>query len=159
MATRIGNIYQVVLDNEKVRYFWDVGTDQTQLNSAIIVVFRRTYLKSELANFDEITSDDVDFYCHTMISLGRKLNCWTKAGFRHVNRSFPMLFRGSRDYGNPAVRVSQRWFVWEPNKPFRDVGLLTGSYAEAEIGVVINPTEIVTRIRTGAYEYYFPAYE
>jgi hypothetical protein len=159
MATRIGNIYCVDVGEDKVRYFWDVGTDRTQLNSAVIVVFRCCCPKSTPPDLDKITSDEVDFYCHTMISLGKKLGCWSKAGFRPVTKSFPMLFRGSEDYGNPAVQVSNRWYVWEPNGSFRYVGRLTGINTSAEIGVVKNPVDVVTRICTGAYGHFFPGYE
>jgi hypothetical protein len=159
MSKRIGSIYRVKVDNEKVRYFWDVGTDQTQLGSAIIAVFRRSYPSSAVPNFVEITSDEPDFYCHTVVLVGRKLRFWSKIGFLRVSRFFPMLFRDSHDYGNPAIRVSERWVVWEPNQPMRDVGKLVGDYTKAEIGVVINPKSVVNRILTGRYDMFYPAYK
>jgi hypothetical protein len=159
MSKRIGSIYSVEVDGDRVRYFWDVGTDQSQLGSALIVVFRCSYPKSVAPNFDEIVSDDVDFYCHATVLVGKKMGCWSKIGFRPVTRTFPMLFRDSSDYGNPSVRVSERWHVWEPNQPFREVGRLTGDLKKAEIGVVFPPRDIVNRIRTGFYDIFYPAYD
>jgi len=129
------------------------------LGSALIVVFRRSYPKSAVPHFDEIISDEVEFYCHVTVLVGKKMGRWWKVGFRPVTRAFPMLFRGTSDYGNPAVRVSEHWYVWEPNQPFRDVGCLTGELTKAEIGVVLNPDAIVNRIRRGVYDIFYPAYE
>jgi hypothetical protein len=159
MSKRIGSIYSVEVDGDRVHYFWDVGTDHSQLGSALIVVFRRSYPKSATPDFDEIVTDDVDFYCHATVLVGKTMGRWSKAGFRPVTKTFPMLFRDSNDYGNPAVRVSERWYVWEPNQPFRDVGRLTGDLTKAEIGVVLSPDSIVSRIRTGVYDMFYPAYD
>ena len=159
MSKRIGSIYQVEVDAERVRYFWDVGTDHSQLGSALIVVFKRSYPKSAVLDFDEIITDEVDFYCHATILVGKKLGYWSKVGFRRVTRSFPMIFRCSSDYGNPAVRISERWYVWQPNEPYRSVGRLSGDLTKAEIGVVLSPDAVVSRIRTGVYDMFFPAYE
>ena len=159
MSKRIGSIYQVEVDADTVRYFWDVGTDHSMLGSALIVVFRRSYPKSATPDFDEVVAGEVDFYCHATVLVGRKLGYWSKVGFRRVTRSFPMLFRRSDDYGDPSVRVSERWYVWEPNGPCRQVGRLSGELTTAEIGVVLPPDAVVNRIRTGVYDMFFPAYE
>lgn len=158
MPKRVGSIYRVEVDHDEVRYFWDVDTDATQLSSAVIAVFRRRYPKMSTVDVDEITSDEVDFYCHTMISLGKKLGLWSRVGFKRVDRSFNMLFRDSSDYGNPKISVSDRWYVWEPNKPMRNVGQLSGDLTKAEIGVVMNPADVVNRMRTGFYGIVYPAY-
>jgi len=159
MSKRIGSIYQVEVDADKIRYFWDVGTDCSQLGSALIVVFRNSYSKSATPNLDEIVADDVDFYCHATILAGRKLGYWSKAGFRCVTRTFPMIFRCSADYGNPSAHVSDRWYVWEPNQPYRHVGKLSGDLKLAEIGIVFSPDAVANRIRTGFYGIAFPSYE
>jgi hypothetical protein len=101
----------------------------------------------------------VDFYCHATPLRGKKLGFWSKVGFRRVDKSFVMLFRDSNDYGNPKVRVSNNWWVWEPNQPHRKLGRLTGEFRKAEIGVVISPNGVVNRIRTGKYGMFYPAYE
>jgi hypothetical protein len=70
-----------------------------------------------------------------------------------------MLFRDSDDYGDPSVRVSERWYVWKPNEPVRTVGRLTGNLRNAEIGVVLPPSSVVERIRTGMYGIQYPTYD
>jgi len=151
MAKNIGSIYRVEVDSGTVRYFWDVATDSTQLGGAIIVLFRRSYPKDSVPDLDEIISDDVDFYCHTMPLVGKKLGLWEKVGFRPVTRTFQMMFRASDDIGNPAIKVSERWYIWEPSQPMRFVGKLTPEYAKIEEGAIYAPIRVVNRIRTGVY--------
>jgi len=155
----VGSIFRVEEEESRVRYFWCVDVDQSQLNSQIIVVFRRTYPAAEQPDLDAIIRDDVDFYCHTFLGLGKKLGFWSRAGFRRVSREFPMLFRNSADYGNPSINVSEKWFVWAPNQPYRNVGKLTGVLTRAEIGVVFPPSAVVSRIRSGKYGMQYPSYD
>jgi hypothetical protein len=155
----VGSIFRVDAQQDRVRYFWCVGTDRTQLNSALIVVFRRLHEATAQPNLEEIIAGDIDFYCHVFLLAGRKQRLWHKVGFRRVDRAFPMLFRDSADYGDPSVRVSERWSVWKPNEPFRTVGRLTGDLRHAEIGVVVPPDSVVERIRTGKYGMQYPTYD
>ena len=158
MSKNIGSIYCIDLDNEYVRYFWYVGIDNTQLNSAIIVVFRSNYSKSEPVDLDEIISDEIDFYCHTFVLVGKRLGFWKKVGFRKVTRSFYMLFRDTNDYGDPKIQTSDQWYIWKPNGPFQMVGRLTGENTKAEIGVVVPADSVVARIKTGSYDFVYPSY-
>jgi hypothetical protein len=80
---------------------------------------------------------------------------WKKA--RHspeVGKTEP-LFRDSWDYGNPKVKKSENWHVWRNNGPFVEVGKLEGENREAEIGVVLAPSDVVYRMRTGKYDFPF----
>lgn len=155
----VGSIFRVHAQAKRVRYFWCVGIDRTQLNSALIVVFRRLHEATVRPNLEEIIADDTDFYCHVFLSAGTRQGLWHKAGFRRVDRVLPMLFRDSADYGDPSVRVSEQWYVWKPNEPFRKVGRLTGDLRHAEIGVVVARDRVVERIRTGLYGFQYPAYD
>jgi hypothetical protein len=159
MAPRVGCIYVVDVSGDCVRYFWVVGADRTQINSDLIVAFRCSCPRSNKPDLSEIASDDVDFYCHTYVGVGTKRGHWSYVGFHRVDRPFAMLFRDSNDYGDPSIRVSQRWYVWAPNEPFRKVGKLTRELARAEIGVVFPAWAVVNRIRTGTYGICYPAYE
>ncbi len=154
----VGSIFAVPEDQGTVRYFWCVGTDATQLNSAIIVVFQTSHKASLHIDPSEIISYSVAFYCHTFLSIGKRYGFWRKVGFHRVNRRFDMLFRNSKDYGNPSVPVSKRWYIWKPNEPFQYVGDLTAEHATAEIGVVIPADSVVHRIQTGHYGIVYPTY-
>ena len=154
----VGSIFRVDAEEGRSRYFWCVGTDRSQLNSDLIVVFRQAHDSALPVDLDAIVADEVDFYCHALIPIGKKQGLWRKVGFRRVSRSFPMLFRDSNDYGDSSIRVSEQWYVWEPNRPFRPVGRLTGDLTKAEIGVVLPPDCVVHRMRTGTYGITYSAY-
>lgn len=52
------------------------------------------------------------------------------------------------------VRFVHNWYVWKINdKDFTRAGKLEGAYRQAEIGLVINPADIVNRMRTGQYAF------
>ena len=56
------------------------------------------------------------------------------------------------------VERSVKWYVWKINEPFIYVGKLPAKYYDAEDGNVMPYKEIVTRLKTGKYAYFFPAY-
>jgi hypothetical protein len=155
----VGSIFRVEEDNDRARYFWCVGTDASQLNSALIVVFQRSYGRSAEPDLSAIVTDDVDFYCHVFLLAGKKQRLWQKVGFRKVDRQFPMVFRCSDDYGDPSVLVSKRWYVWRPNEPYQSVWPLRGDLKNAELGMVMPPECVVARIRTGKYGIKHPTYD
>jgi hypothetical protein len=74
------------------------------------------------------------------------------------------LFRGTSDSGARAgqepIKISDKWYVWRINdRDFTNVGKLEGENRKAEIGVVVNPYDIVDRIKTGKYNFFYPNFE
>lgn len=58
------------------------------------------------------------------------------------------------------VKISQRWYVWHiGDDDFKYVGKLRGKNRESEIGMVMTPYDIVDRIKTGKYNFYYPSFE
>ena len=100
----------------------------------------------------------MDFCAHVFLRIGLKHGYWKKIGNAPEIGNLDTLFRDSHDYGNPSIKVSKNWHVWKANQPFADVGELTGSNRDAEIGVVIPPDSIVHRMRTGQYDFVYPQY-
>ncbi len=164
VITKIGDIFDVNLENGCKKYFQYIANDMTQLNSDVIRVFRKEYLIDELPNYEELCSMEVDFHAHTMINLGVRENLFHQTGRRDVVADIKnILFRGTIDYGKwiggEPIRISEKWHVWHINEKFRDVGKLVGENRKAEIGVVINPFSIVHRIQTGKYDFFYPDFE
>jgi hypothetical protein len=157
--SNVGSIFSVDLGENCVRYFWCVGKDSSQLNSALIVVFRRTYQTSDQPAVGSIVADEIDFYCHVFLLAGKKQGLWRKHGFLRFDGSFPMLFKGSEDYGNSSIRVSERWYIWEPNTPYRTVARRSLDLEIAELGMVFPPDCVVERIRTGKYGIFHPTHD
>ena len=93
------------------------------------------------------------------------MDLWTKVGkSTELGDISKILFRDSREYGakvgEETIKISQNWYVWHINDDqFTYVGELEGENRKAEIGVVVNPFDIVKRIKTGYYDFVYPQFE
>lgn len=162
--TKIGDVFSVKIDESSKKYFQYVVSDLTQLNSDVIRAFREVYPINADPELSEIVRQEVEFYAHCVTKLGLKMKFWEKVGnISEVGEIAHILFRGTSDYGvwigDEPIRISTKWYVWKVNEPFRDVGKLEGENRKAEIGVVVNPYDIVERIKTGKYSFFHPDFE
>jgi hypothetical protein len=163
-VSRIGDIFSVALDYKKRKYFQVIAFDSAQLNSSVIRVFRKEHDQTESPSLSDIVHDEVYFYAHCSTKLGVKLNLWQKVGnVMEVGSLDDIVFRGTNDYGHKLgeepVKISTNWYVWKINdEKITRVGKLVGSNRSAEIGVVVNPYDIVNRIKTGEYNFFYPGY-
>ena len=155
---RIGDIFSVALDDKNKKYFQYVADDLTQLNSYVIRCFKKKYPIDETADLREVVKDEVEFFAHVILKFGIKLKVWEKVGSVSEIGKVEALFRDSNDYGNPAIKVSNNWYVWKINEPFKKVGRLEGENRKAEIGIVVSPACILQRMRLGRYTFVYPDY-
>lgn len=157
--SKLGDVFSVDLDHHTQRLFQFIALDLTQLNSDVIRVFKEPYPVTDDPNFEEIVRGPVDFHAHTVVKWGVRNGLWRKIGKATLPTTTDVLFRDSTDYGDPCVTLSERWYIWKINGPFKDVGRLTGSNRNADIGVVISPDSVVARIKTGTYDFVYPGFE
>jgi hypothetical protein len=155
---RIGDVFEVTLDNGKVGYFQYIAVDATQLSSAVIRAFAGTYDADSPPKVEDVFASAVGFHAHVFLKAGRTLNLWRKVGSAPAPHSIDVIFRNSGDYGDPSVKLSQDWYVWRINEPAKRVGRLPQHLHSAEIGVVKAPQMIAERIRTGSYGGVYPGY-
>jgi hypothetical protein len=97
------------------------------------------------------------------VNLGVKLGLWEKVGgVKDWGNLDVILLRPTNDYGHKLgdepVKISHNWYVWKVDKETKYVGPLRGEDVKAEIGVVVNPYDIVKRIKTGNYDFVYPGY-
>ena len=156
VRTRKGNVFSVRVGPTDTRYFQYIANDLTQLNSDVIRAFKKVYPNDSKPDLQEIVSGEVEFYAHVVVPLGLKMKLWEKVGNVPFNGEIEVYFRGSQDYGNPAIKCSERWLVWRINKERQFVGRLAGALRVAEIGVVVAPKDLVDRMRTGRYHFVYP---
>ncbi|GAA4502753.1 hypothetical protein GCM10023172_26520 [Hymenobacter ginsengisoli] len=151
---KIGDVFKAVIE-DKAKFFQYIGFDTTQLNSAVIKVFKTYYSTAENPNIITITGDAVDFYAHCLLSTGVKINCWTKIGNSAIQNSETPLFRDTYDYGRAyweePILVSNNWVIWHMNEEMHRVGKLTGKNQTADIGMVMQPKDIMHRMQYGTY--------
>lgn len=156
--TKIGDVFSVKISEQHKKYFQYISNDLIQLNSDVIRAFKKVYLIKEMPDVSEIIKDEVEFYAHCATIFGIKFKLWEKVGnISEVGKVDSILFRDTNDYGykigQEPIKVSNNWHVWRiTDKDFRKVGKLEGENKDAEIGLVMNPREIVHRMKTGTYE-------
>lgn len=164
VSTKIGDVFSVRIDKSSKKYFQLIAFDLTQLNSDVIRAFKDAYPIDTTPDLSEIVNGEIDFYAHCITRLGLKMNLWEKIGNNdEIGDTIHVLFRGTEDSGKlvdeEPIQISEKWYVWNINEKFRDVGKLKDKNREAEIGVIVNPYDIVERIKTGKYNFFYPGFE
>ena len=160
--TKIGDVFSVKIDENIKKYFQLIAFDLTQLNSDVIRAFRKQYDMDENPTLSKIIQDEVDFYAHCVTDLGKKMKLWEKVGnIADTGSLNHILFRDTNDYGecinDEPIKISHKWYVWRINdENFTRVGELVGENRKAEIGVVVTPDDVVERIKTGKYSFFYP---
>lgn len=163
--TKIGDVFSVKIDETSKKYFQLIAYDLTQLNSDVIRAFKRVYPTNLSLSLSEIVEGEVEFYAHCVTKAGVKLGLWEKVGSnKNIGETNYILFRDTNDYGTKVgeepIKISSDWYVWHINdRDFTDVGKLKGENRKAEIGIVVNPYDIVERIKTGKYNFFYPDFE
>jgi len=165
VSTKIGDVFSVKFDENSKKYFQLIAFDLTQLNSDVIRAFKKTYPIEANPNLSEIVTGEVEFYAHCVTKWGVKMNLWEKVGsVKEVGALNHIVFRNTNDYGElvdgKPIKISEKWYIWHINdEDFTRVGKLTGENRKAEIGVIVNPYDIVERIKTGKYNFFYPDFE
>lgn len=80
IVTKPGFIYQVNVNNEFLSFFQLVCEDHTNCNTDVIRVFKRKYPIGSTPQIEDIISDDILFYTHTIVNAGVYKNYWIKYG-------------------------------------------------------------------------------
>jgi hypothetical protein len=156
VRTRKGNVLSVPIGSRAKKYFQYIANDLTQLNSDVIRAFKKVYPVDAKPELPEVLSGEVEFYAHVVVPWGIKMKLWEKVGSVPFNGKVEAYFRDSDDYGTPQIKYSEKWFVWRIKEKTQHVGKLTGVLSAAEIGIVVTPTDIVDRMRTGKYDFVYP---
>lgn len=158
IVTKIGDVFLAKFENCQ-KYFQYIADDMTQLNSRVIRVFKKEYPLGDSPDLAEVVNGEIDFHVHVIIKFGIQMNLWKKAGKAPVNEKVNVLFRRSKDHGENKNPVSYKWEVWKINKDFKYVGELKGENRNADIGVIMPPSQVYERMKTGKYSFYYPGFE
>ena len=152
VVTKIGNIFCVEVDSKNKRFFQYITTDMSVLNSSVIRVFKKTYPIDWKPDMDVIVDDEVDFYAHTVLSVGIRNNTWYKVGTnKNVGDTENIMFRYFSEGNISHLTKSYRWYVWKINHDFVKVGEMTDEYRHFDLGPVYSYMQIENKIKTGKY--------
>jgi len=142
---KLGDVFEVNLEDDNKVYFQFISLDITQLNSEVIRVFKEKYCQDEEPNLNEIVLGEIDFYVHVVIKAGILRNIWDKVGNVELEDGIDLpYFRSCRDYGNKEYhrKKSSNWMVWKTGEPFHFIGELSEKYKTFDIGMVFPPPSI-----------------
>ena len=163
VVTKLGDVFSARISDTEKKYFQLIAFDLTCLNSDVIRAFAKIYTINEKPELSEIMRGKVQFYAHCVTKTGLKMGFWEKVGnSEEVGNTDTILFRETNDLGRyPRQKIiSEDWYIWKINKPTINIGKLSSDYKNAEIGVVLNPENIIYRMRFGVYNMpYYPDFE
>jgi hypothetical protein len=164
-STKIGDIFSVRIDENSRKYFQLIAFDLYQLNSDVIRAFKKVYPVDANPVLSEIAKGEVGFYAHCVTKFGIKMGLWEKVGnIPNVGQTDHIIFRDTSDYGHKrgeeSIKMSEKWYIWRlGDLQTVRVGKLEGENRTAEIGLIMNPYDIITRIKTGKYPGFYPDFE
>ncbi len=161
--TKIGDIFSVRTDQLTVKFFQYVGNDLTQLSTDVIRVFNARYDINLTHDLSKVIKTDIEFYAHCVIKWGIRRNLWQKVGYSEEIGEVDIYFRGTNDYGrkigDESIKKSENWYVWKINdEKFTGIGILEKKFQNADIGLLVNPDDIVNRMKFGQYSFEYPGY-
>jgi len=164
IITKVGDVFCVKLTESTKKYFQLIAFDLTQLNSDVIRAFKKEYPIETNTELLDVIKDEVEFYTHCNTNLGIKLNLWEKVGcIEEIGKTADIIFRGSSDSGSKPgeqIKLSSNWYIWRiGDGDFTKVGKLVGENRKAEIGIIVNPYDVVERLSTGKFSFFYPDYE
>jgi hypothetical protein len=151
-----GDIFSCAVDGF-IRYFQYVANDPHQLNANVIVVFVGRYDSGACVRLDDLLACEVDFVVHVDVKAGIKSKLWQRVGEARPYLVDGIAFRDTNDYGVPGVKVSDRWWIWTLSSRPVEVGSLTGKNRLSYVGIVRPPIDVVARIQSGTYGFFYPA--
>ncbi|NPD80799.1 hypothetical protein HPS57_02245 [Prevotella sp. PINT] len=152
IVTKIGNIFCVEIDDKSKRFFQYIANDLTQLNSSVIRVFKRNYPLDSAPSMDEIIDDEVDFYAHTVLSVGIRTSTWYKVGnHKELGNIDNIMFKKFSELSYSHMTKSNNWYIWNISKETVWIGEMTDEYRHLDLGFVFPYSQIVAKIKTGEY--------
>lgn len=157
MKNKPGKLFSVNTPNG-LRFFQYLGDDSSQLNSNLIAVFNGTFQAMEDASPAAIKASGVAFYAHVLLKLGLKLDVWKPHLEAEVISYGDVWFRGSPDYGNPAIKETSTWWLWRANQKRITIHGRSDDLVNSHVGVVVTPSAIVDRMESGVYAFFYPMY-
>ena len=159
IVTKIGDIFCVDIGDNRKRYFQYIANDIHQLNSSTIRVFTHNYTYDDTPNMEDITTDNVEFYTHTVLKSGIQNGLWEKVGKSKDVGSFDsILFRSYNDVPDSIQSLSwytgkEGWYIWHlGEEDSLYIGKQLGDYSSiSEYGSVFPPSWVVDRIKYGKW--------
>lgn len=147
----IGDVFEVPVSGGK-KYMQFIGDDWHQLNSSVIRVFKKIHSKDTVYDLSLLEDDEEEFCVHVVdIRQGEKENLWHKvANEEVVGADNKVFFKGSHDLGNPEVKVSKDWYVWQFGEDgSQEVSQQDEILDHAYVELIMQPKRVYEMIENG----------
>lgn len=172
VVTKIGDVFCIEFEGGFKCYFQYICNDLEQLNSSVIRVFKTHYSLDDNPKIEDILTDDIAFYAHTVLNFGIKLDGWYKVGkssnigiegldniyFGTANDTMSIPYTtpdGIKTWKLITVNPLENWRIWKVNQtPMEHISLPIEYIDLIEQGGVHPYNEIRTRIQYGYYKYF-----
>lgn len=160
IVTKIGDIFCAEIDGKYKVYFQYIANDTEALNSSVIRVFQRRYRLTDILDVDEIVTDEILFYAHTVLRVGIEENKWYKVG-KSDNLGLDKLeniyfgLAQSTYIDAELMQIihcdpQENLVIWHVNHEKRREGKLTNeNKLKIEYGGVVPVGSIISRIKLG----------
>ena len=168
IVIRIGNVFCIEIDGKYKCYFQYVCNDKNQLNSSIVRVFKSRHPTDYKPVLEEIITDEVSFYAHTVLRIGIQFGAWYKVGkpMSIENSEHENIIWGTASdildltaWDFKTVNPMDNWRIWSSKKIFKEnYSLPRKLMYSIEYGAVLPYIEIVNRIKYGYYKNSSPVY-
>lgn len=161
---KIGDVFEVKLENGTKGYLQYIADDMTQLNSRVVRVFEKRYKTEENPAIDEVISGETEFRSHVYdIKSAENDGSWKKVGnSQDVGDLKKLLFRDSYDMGvitaSSENHVSKKWYVWRIGEETKNVGFNNKLLTKTDFGSVLPSSDIAVRMKTGKSGFFHPKY-
>lgn len=158
IITRIGEVFCVEVDGIK-RFFQYISNDSSCLNSSVIRVFKTKYTMDYVPIIENIVSDKVEFYAHTIIRVAIETGICYKVGKSHhglssnVKDIIPFISVINKSgYAEQSVVGDYDIRIWCINRPIDTFSTIPKDIKEIlEVGDVIPMPWILERLKRGYY--------
>jgi hypothetical protein len=154
LRRKIGDIYQVDLDDGNAAIIQHVGVDATQLGSAVVYVVPYLVRINGLIDYDASLKAGTGFFAHVFLKAGETLGVWRKVTWsNYLAREYQLW--AICDQADRQCERPDSWVVWHSNQEMRPP-VNRNELGGSELGLVINPRQIVERIKIGKYSIFYP---
>ena len=145
-STKVGDIFEFVINSDEKRYLQYIISDMSQLNSDVVRVFKRKYPLTEKPSLQIILEDDILCYFHCDSKAGIIKNKWSLYGNDpNVGVIKNVFFRTPLNPKNMHDPTTVGWIVWPINGEKKYIELLNNEQKLYGLGYIF-PVDLVHQL-------------
>jgi hypothetical protein len=155
MTRRVGDIYRITVNRSEYAYAQHLTNDSTQLSSNVVFVFGKKLRANEEFRLEQASRSE-GFFAHVFLKAGETLKIWQRVAWSppFISEPIPVLWSKCADKDR-QLESTENWLVWRTNEE-RRAPSNREELTNSELGMVMNPTQILERIEHASYSIKYP---